>query len=98
MPVASRVMRSRFQRSCETAADGEVRIHAHGVAQGALEDSLRGVRSQTLRAHRPEVAVDLRDELSEIAQASLGLSDHLVEDRSPKFLVEIGRASCRERS
>src|SRR5204863_9317654 len=69
LPVGSRVMRSRFHGPGEAATDGEVRIHAHGVPQGRLEDALRGVRSQALGADGPEVSVNLGDELSEIVQA-----------------------------
>src|SRR5437016_3076497 len=87
MPVASRVMRSRFQRSGEAATDGEVRIHAHGVPQGRLEDALRGVRSQALGADGPEVSVNLGDELSEIVQAPSRPVDHLLEDGLPQFLM-----------
>src|SRR5436309_9740931 len=87
MPVASRVMRSRFQGSGEAATDGEVRIHAHGVPQGRLEDALRGVRSQALGADGPEVSVDLGDELSEIVQAPSRPVDHLLEDGLPQFLM-----------
>src|SRR6266480_949392 len=79
MPVASRVMRSRFQGPGEAATDGEVRIHAHGVPQGRLEDALRGVRSQALGADGPE--------LSEIVQAPSRPVDHLLEDGLPQFLM-----------
>src|SRR5207253_6021438 len=83
----SRVMRSRFQRSGEATTDGEVRIHAHGVPQGRLEDALRGVRSQALGADGPEVSVNLGDELSEIVQAPSRPVDHLLEDGLPQFLM-----------
>src|SRR5216117_210820 len=87
MPVASRVMRSRFQGPGEATTDGEVRIHAQGVPQGRLEDALRGVRSQALGADGPEVSVNLGDELSEIVQAPSRPVDHLLEDGLPQFLV-----------
>src|SRR5437879_2512136 len=87
MPVASRVMRSRFQGPGEAATDGEVRIHAHGIPQGRLEDALRGVRSQALGADGPEVSVDLGDELAQIIQAPARPVDHLLEDGLPQFLV-----------
>src|SRR6267143_582849 len=89
MPVASRAMRSRFQRSGQAATDGQVWIDAHGVAQGRLEDALRGVGTEALGAHGPEVAVDLRDEFSQIVQAPSGPADHLLEDGLPEFLVVI---------
>src|SRR3989442_9346593 len=87
MPVAIRVMRSRFQGSGEAATDGEVRIHAHGVPQGRLEHALRGVRSQALGADGPEVSVDLGNELAQIIQAPARPVDHLLEDGLPQFLM-----------
>src|SRR5467141_2421447 len=87
MPVASRAMGSRFQGSRQAATDGEVRVDSDGITEGALEDAFRGVRSETLGADGPQIAMDGRDELSKAVQAALTPADHLVEHRPPEFLV-----------
>src|SRR5437016_3729654 len=81
MPVASRVMRSRFQGPGEAATDGEVRIHAHGVPQGRLEDALRGVRSQALGADGPEVSVAAGALHQEVVAATLLHDGTVLQDR-----------------
>src|SRR5713226_6051686 len=78
---------SGFQRTRQAAADGEVRIHAHRIPKGLLENVLRRVRTKAFRAHGPQVAMDFRDEFAEVVQASLDAADHLFEDGLPEFLV-----------
>src|SRR5205823_1838803 len=87
LPVASRVMRSRFQRSGQATANREVGVDMHRVLERGLEDALRGVGPEALGAHRPEVSMDFRDQLPQVLEAPIRPRDHLVEDRFPQLLV-----------
>src|SRR6267143_1995351 len=97
MPVASRAMGSRFQGSRQAATDGEVRVDSDGITEGALEDAFRGVRSETLGADGPQIAMDGRDELSKAVQAALSPADHLVEQGVEVCHVEVDHFTKRTR-
>src|SRR5881296_4176840 len=91
-PVGSRGVESFLQRTRQAGAECEVRVRADRISECRLEDALRGIRSQSLRADVPEVPVDGGDELPESVQAGLGPIDHLFEDGLPEFLMVRGEA------
>src|SRR3989475_9601588 len=87
MPVGSRGVESSLQRTSQAASECEVRMGGDRVSERRLEDSLRRVRPEPLRAYVPEVAMDRRDEFPESVQARLGPVHHLIEDRLPELLM-----------
>src|SRR5437899_2645022 len=87
MPVGSRGMESSLQRTSQAASECEVRMGGDRVSERRLEDSLRRVRPEPLRAYVPEIPMDRRDEFPESVQARLGPVHHLIEDRLPELLM-----------
>src|SRR5207244_8238899 len=73
-------------------AEREVGMSADRVSKCRLEDSFRGIRSQSLRAYVPEVPTDSRDEFPEAVQPRLAPVDHLFEDGLPELLMVRGEA------
>src|SRR2546428_1876952 len=87
MPVGSRGVESSLQGTSQAASECEVRMGGDRVSERRLEDSLRRVRPEPLRAYVPEVAMDRRDEFPESVQARLGPVHHLIEHRLPELLM-----------
>src|SRR5213593_3171856 len=90
MPVPSRAVGSSLQGTGQTGAECEVRVRADRVSECRLEDSLRGIRSQSLGADVPQVPMNSCDEFAETVQPRLAPIDHLFEDGLPELLMVRG--------
>src|SRR5207245_5601845 len=86
-PVGSRGVESLLQRTRQAGSEREIGMSADRVSKCRLEDSFRGIRSQSLRADVPEVPMDSRDEFPEAVQPRLAPVDHLFDDGLPLPLL-----------